>query len=119
MEVTTRVQEAAKLRAEFRRNGKLRLEYLAAMSRLLREYGIGIDDESLANMVPADIAELYAEGPPGGPRPAPSSLPGGPRPAPQSLPGGPRPAPSSLPGGPRPAPQSLLGGPRPAPSIRP
>ena len=43
METTFRVQEVTKLRAEFRRNGKLRLEYMAAMSRLLREHGIGIE----------------------------------------------------------------------------
>jgi hypothetical protein len=60
--MTSRVQEVTKLRAEFRRNGKLRLEYMAAMSRLLREHGIGIEDESLAHLVPADIAELSASG---------------------------------------------------------
>jgi len=87
MELTQRLNEAAQLRAEFRRNGKLRLEYLASMSKLLREHGINIADESLANMVPADIGELFAGQPPGGPRPG---GPGGPRPG---GPGGPRPAP--------------------------
>ncbi len=81
MELTERIHEATKLRAEFRRNGKLRLEYLASMSRLLREHGIDVADDSLANMVPADIGELFAGGPPGAPRPAPKP-PGGPRPAP-------------------------------------
>lgn len=83
MELDQRIHQITKLRAEFRRNGRLRLEYLASMSRLFREHGIDIGDDSLANMVPADIGELSAEAPhaPGAPKPAPHA-PGGPRPAP-------------------------------------
>ena len=84
MQVAERINDITKLRAELRRNAKLRLEYLASLARLLREHNIEIGDESLANLVPADISELYAQDPPGGPRPAPrpEGPPGGPRPAP-------------------------------------
>ena len=113
MDMNQRTHAAVKLRAEFHRHSRLRLEYLAAMSRLLREHGIAIDDDSLANMVPADIAELHGDSPPGGP--AQHVMAGGPRPAPQTMVGGPRPAPQTMVGGPRPAPQTMAGGPRPAP----
>ena len=89
METIERVQAASQLRAEFRRNGKLRLEYLASMSRLLREHGVEIHDESLANMVPADIGELYNSpmpGKPSGPQGPP--MPGKPS-GPQPMPGKP------------------------------
>ena len=68
MEKARRLQAAARLRAELRRNGQLRLEYLAAMAKLLREYGVKVEDETLANMVPADIEELYEVA---APKPAP------------------------------------------------
>jgi hypothetical protein len=96
MDTMERVQAASQLRAEFRRNGKLRLEYLASMSRLLREHGIEIQDESLANMVPADIGELYGApmaSKPSGPQgpTTPSPKPSGPQqPHPLGKPSGPQ-----------------------------
>ena len=59
MDKVRRLHAVARLRAELRRNGQLRLEFLAAMARLLREHGVKVEDETLANMVPADIDELY------------------------------------------------------------
>ena len=88
MEMNQRVHAAVKLRAEFHRKSRLRLEYLAAMSRLLREHDVAIDDESLANLVPADISELYSAE--GGPRPGGPTV-GGPRPGGPTV-GGPRPS---------------------------
>ena len=98
MDMNQRAHAAVKLRAELHRNTRLRLEYLASMSRLFREHGVAIEDDSLANMVPADIAELHA-GPPGGPRPSSPSIPGGPRPSTPGIPGGPRPASGPAPSG--------------------
>ena len=98
MDTTQRIQAASQLRAEFRRNGKLRLEYLASLSRLLREHGIEIQDESLANLVPADIGELYNSPPPSkpsGPQTPPMpGKPSGPQPTPMpGKPSGPQPTP--------------------------
>jgi hypothetical protein len=103
MDTIERVQAASQLRAEFRRNGKLRLEYLASMSRLLREHGVQIQDESLANLVPADIGELYNSPPPNkpsGPQTPPMpGKPSGPQPTP-GKPSGPSPHPFGKPSGP-------------------
>lgn len=104
MDTLERVQAATQLRAELRRNGKLRLEFLASMSRLLRDHGIQIHDESLANMVPADIGELYSAlaSKPSGPQTTIPGKPSGPQePHPLGKPSGPQsPHPLGKPSGP-------------------
>jgi len=105
-----RVMEAAKLRLRFQMNNRLRLESLAALSRVFREHQEPVGDELLASLVVAVPEELLGEmdtadgstmtaGMPGVPKSAPGvpkSAPGVPRSAPgvpKSAPGVPRSAP--------------------------
>jgi hypothetical protein len=55
------VHEAARLRFRFQMNNRLRLESLAALSRVFRDFGEPIEDELLASMVFAVPEELIGE----------------------------------------------------------
>ncbi|HVF50688.1 MAG TPA: hypothetical protein VNA19_11410, partial [Pyrinomonadaceae bacterium] len=52
------LREVANLRLRFQMNQRLRLESLAALSKVFREYGEPIRDELLATIVPAIPDEL-------------------------------------------------------------
>lgn len=129
MDTQESLREVANLRLRFQMNQRLRLESLAALSKVFREYGEPIRDELLANIVPAIPEELPGIGghfvhassdPQGGP--PPSSRPGGGKPSggpPPTKPGGPPPTrpsggppPTKPAGGPPPTKPS--GGPPPA-----
>jgi hypothetical protein len=56
-----RMMKAAKLRLRLQMNNRLRLESLAALSRVFREYQEYIDDELLASLVLAVPEELIGE----------------------------------------------------------
>jgi hypothetical protein len=56
-----RVMEAAKLRLRFHMNNRLRLESLAALSRVFREHQEPVGDELLASLVLAVPEELLGE----------------------------------------------------------
>jgi hypothetical protein len=56
-----RMMELAKLRFRLHTNGRLRLELLAAISRILREYQEPIKDEVLSSLVFAAPEELMGE----------------------------------------------------------
>jgi len=58
------VREAARLRLKMHVNGRLRLETLAALSRVFREHGEPIHDELLGSLVFAVPHELLGEAPP-------------------------------------------------------
>ena len=58
MTTQERAMEAAKLRLRFQMNGRLRLESLAAISRVFREYGEPIREELLGSIVFAVPEEL-------------------------------------------------------------
>ena len=58
------VREAARLRLRLHMNNRLRLETLAALSRVFREYGEPIHDELLASLVFAVPHELLGEAQP-------------------------------------------------------
>lgn len=51
MTTQERMMEAAKLRLRFQMNSRLRLESLAAISRVLREHQEPVGDELLASLV--------------------------------------------------------------------
>src|SRR6185436_3028589 len=55
------LHEAARLRFRFQMNNRLRLESLAALSKVFREFGEPIEDELLASMVFAVTEELIGE----------------------------------------------------------
>src|SRR5579862_4980305 len=57
------LQEIFNLRLRFQMNSRLRLESLAALSRLFREHGEDLHDELLATMVFALPAELPGQRP--------------------------------------------------------
>jgi hypothetical protein len=59
------VREAARLRLRMHVNGRLRLETLAALSRVFREHGEPIHEELLGSLVFAVPHELLGEAPPG------------------------------------------------------
>ncbi|HYB76935.1 MAG TPA: hypothetical protein VEE85_01935 [Candidatus Bathyarchaeia archaeon] len=65
MTVQESVREAAQLRLKMHVNGRLRLETLAALSRVFREHGEPIRDELLSSLVFAVPGELLGEAPPG------------------------------------------------------
>jgi hypothetical protein len=133
MEERESLREAESLRFRFQMNNRLRLESLAAVSKVFREFGEPISDELLSSLVFAVPNELIASngfgftmgagdpadkqydkpsGPP--PQPGPGGPPPGPGPGgppPQPGPGGPPPRPG--PGGPPPGPGP--GGPPPQP----
>lgn len=55
------VHEAARLRFRFQMNNRLRLESLAAISKVFRDFGEPIEDELLSSMVFAVPEELLGE----------------------------------------------------------
>ena len=65
MTVQESVREAARLRLRMHVNGRLRLETLAALSRVFREHDEPIHDELLGSLVFAVPQELLGEAPPG------------------------------------------------------
>lgn len=64
MTTEERLMEVAKLRLRFRMNNRLRLETLAMLSRVFREYQEPIADELLSSIVFAVPEELMGEGVP-------------------------------------------------------
>lgn len=58
------LREVANLRLRFQINNRLRLESLAALSKVLREHGEPVRDELLASLVFAIPEELLGEGKP-------------------------------------------------------
>jgi hypothetical protein len=121
MEERESLREAENLRFRFQMNNRLRLESLAAVSKVFREFGEPISDDLLSSLVFAVPNELivsnglgYVVGAgdspdkpyekPGGPPPPGGPKPGGPPPPPgppEPGPGGPPPPPSGPPPGPR------------------
>ena len=55
------LREAARLRLRVQMNNRLRLESIAAISKVFREFGEPIEDELLASVVFAVPAELMGE----------------------------------------------------------
>jgi hypothetical protein len=64
MERQEALREIAALRHNLHINSRLRLEFLASLSKLLREYGISADDELLSSLILAVPEELWAKEPP-------------------------------------------------------
>jgi hypothetical protein len=125
MSVQNHVMEAAGLRLRLQMNNRLRLEVLAALSKVFREFGEPVSDELLASVVLAIPDELVghnggygvSEGgslnavgestppsPPGTPPPVPPPVPPIPVPVPPAVPPFPAPVPPPVP--PFPAPGS-------------
>lgn len=100
MTLQERVMEAAKLRLRFQMNGRLRLESLAALSKVFREFGEPIREELLGSIVFAVPEELLGPADPqthfsieGGELRAAPATPGGKPPAHEpATPGGKPPA---------------------------
>jgi hypothetical protein len=125
MEEREALREAENLRFRFQMNNRLRLESLAAVSKVFREFGEPISDDLLSSLVFAVPNELIAsngfgyvvgngnlhagpyDNPSGPPQPGPNKPPEPPKPGPS---GPPQPGPS---GPPQPGPS---GPPRPGPS---
>ena len=61
MERQDALREIAALRHNLHINSRLRLEFLASLSKLLREYGISADDELLSSLILAVPEELWAK----------------------------------------------------------
>ena len=55
------LREIAALRHNLHVNNRLRLEFLASISKLLRDYGITADDELLSTLILAVPEELSAQ----------------------------------------------------------
>jgi len=55
------LREIAALRHSLHVNNRLRLEFLASISKLLRDYGITADDELLSSLILAVPDELSAQ----------------------------------------------------------
>ena len=131
------VREAENLRFRFQMNNRLRLESLAAVSKVFREFGEPISDELLSSLVfavPNELiasngsgfvvgaADLRAEqpgnpsGPPQPPKPGPSGPPQPPKPGPSGPPQPPKPGPSGPPQPPKPGPSGPPQPPKPGPS---
>jgi hypothetical protein len=64
MERQETLREIAALRHNLHINSRLRLEFLANISKLLRDYGISADDELLSSLILAVPDELWAKEPP-------------------------------------------------------
>ena len=62
MESPQSLQEAERLRLRFQMNNRLRLESLAALSKVFREYGEPISDDLLASLTFALPSELHSNG---------------------------------------------------------
>jgi translation initiation factor IF-2 len=99
METSERLNRVRYLRAQFGMNARLRLELHAAVSRLLREHNIHVEDEVLRYLVPADEEEFapisFVATPCPAPKPTapPTPTPSAPRPTPAPPPTAPAPAP--------------------------
>ena len=61
MERQETLREIAALRHNLHVNNRLRLEFLANISKLLRDYGISADDELLSSLILAVPEELWAK----------------------------------------------------------
>ena len=109
MEELESLREAENLRFRFQMNNRLRLESLAAVSKVFREFGEPISDELLSSLVFAVPQELVVsngfgyvvgaanaagDASPSGPPPGPSGPPPGPS-GPPPGPSGPPPGPSA------------------------
>ena len=99
METQESLRQIDNLRLRFQINNRLRLECLAALSRVFRENGESLSDELLSSLVlavpdelPGERPPYLASTPPGGP--PPGGPPAQPPPA-QPTPGGPPPRPKS------------------------
>jgi hypothetical protein len=66
MSKSERMMEAGKLRLRLQMSPRLRLELLASMARVFREYGDPISDELLSTVILAVPEELLGEAPAGG-----------------------------------------------------
>ena len=62
MDANVAFREVATLRLKFQMNNRLRLESLAALSRVFREYDEAISDDLLASLVFAVADELHTNG---------------------------------------------------------
>ena len=80
------LREVAALRHNLHVNSRLRLEFLASISKLLRDYGITADDQLLSSLILAVPDELSAEGEPSQPPLSPDSEPSQPPLAPEQAP---------------------------------
>jgi hypothetical protein len=141
MEQFESLREAESLRFRFQMNNRLRLESLAAVSKVFREFGEPISDDLLSSLVFAVPSELIpsndfgyvvgaedlhagqydpsappqAPGPPQAPKPSPSGPPQAPKPSPSGPPQAPKPSPSGPPQAPKPEPSGPPQGPKPGP----
>ncbi len=117
------LREAENLRFRFQMNNRLRLESLAAVSKVFREFGEPISDDLLSSLIFAVPNELIASnglgyvlgtgdlhagqydnpgGPPQPPKPGPSGPPQPPKPGPSGPPQPPKPGPGGPPQPPKP-----------------
>ena len=140
MEERESLREAENLRFRFQMNNRLRLESLAAVSKVFREFGEPISDDLLSSLVfavpnelipsngqgyVAGAGNLYSaqyDNPSGPPQPDPKPGPSGPpQPGPKPGPSGPpQPGPKPGPGGPpQPVPAGPSGPPQPVPKPGP
>src|SRR5688500_19237991 len=62
MDIQESMREVSGLRLRFQRNNRLRLESLAALSKVFREYGEPISDQLLSSIVLALPDELHGNG---------------------------------------------------------
>lgn len=62
MDATERMREAARLRLAFQSRGRMRLEFLSELSKVLRAHGVEVEDELLGSLVLAVPEELPTEG---------------------------------------------------------
>jgi hypothetical protein len=83
MEEKERFQQMVSLREQVATNSRLRLELLAAVSRILRDHNVNVSDEVLSYLTVADIQELASRFRPGAipPLADPMSTPGKEKPA--------------------------------------
>src|SRR5213080_739900 len=122
METQESLRQIDNLRLRFQINNRLRLECLAALSKVFRENGESLSDELLSSLVlavpdelPGERPPYLASTPPGGPPPGgppadkpPAAPPPAGVPPPGGPPGEPPPA-QPTPGGPPPRPKSEIG----------
>ena len=134
MEEREALRESENLRFRFQMNNRLRLESLAAVSKVFREFGEPISDDLLSSLVFAVPNELIAsnglgyvvgngnlhaapyDNPSGPPQPGPDKPPEPPKPGPDKPPEPPKPGPSGPPQPPKPGPSGPPQPPKPGPS---
>ena len=121
MEEREALREAENLRFRFQMNNRLRLESLAAVSKVFREFGEPISDDLLSSLIFAVPNELIASNglgyvvgtgnihagygnPSGPPQPGPDKPPEPPKPGPDKPPEPPKPGPDKPPEPPKPGP---------------